>query len=102
MSENEEIRSFDLDHLFAAPTAQEPRYSLAGGADHLRDLFVGEQNLHADAARGFVAVALAPVEDEAGQFLAGGLRQSERADLARSDISRSAAARCADKPRCAR
>src|SRR5216684_498771 len=81
-SANEEIRSLDLDHLFPAPIAENARHGLARGADHLRDLFVREQHLKTGTARRFLAFALTPVEDETGQFLARGLRQSERADLA--------------------
>src|SRR3954453_11252835 len=79
---HEHARALDFDHLAALEIAEQARDGFTRRADHLRDLFVREEHLQADAFRRFLAAARAPVEEETRQFFGRALGQSEAADLA--------------------
>src|SRR4051812_23849473 len=79
---HEHARAFDFDHLAALEIAEQARDGFARRADHLRDFFVREEHLQADAFRRFLAAAGAPVEEEARQFFGRALGEPEAADLA--------------------
>src|SRR4051794_12263496 len=79
---HEHARAFDFDHLAAFEITEQARDGFARGADHLRDLFVREEDLQARSLRCFLAAARAPVEEEARQFFGRALRKSEAADFA--------------------
>src|SRR2546428_6385812 len=79
--QHEEVRTFHVDDLLPFEIAEQTGHSFAGRADHLSDLFVRQKDLQTRSLWCFVAVAIAPVDQQLGQSLAGALGEPQRSDL---------------------
>lgn len=67
-----------LENLLSAEVGEETRDGFAGRADHLGNFFVGESDLDANLTF-FFGIIRGPFEEEASEFLAGGMRKADGA-----------------------